>query len=200
MGSFSPAEGLWLLLGWGAEVSVKRSLVCWLILALSLGGCDGTRGPSTTEVAGTQITGTQPGDNSVEVLVFFGVAGSSECDEVESYPRLIPVDSDPVRGAFDALLAGPLSAETRATSWFSTATAGAVLSTDLVGGVLTVDMADLSRVIPNASSSCGSSAFLSQLQATAFQFEEVEEVIFLFEGSCDRLVEFLQMECTPAVR
>jgi spore germination protein GerM len=136
----------------------------------------------------------------VEVLVFFGVAGSGECDETEPYPRLIPADSDPVGGAFDALLAGPLPVETRATSWFSTATAGALLSTDLVDGVLTIDMADLSRVIPNASSSCGSSALLSQLQATAFQFEEVDEVIFLFEGSCDRLFEFLQMECTPAVR
>lgn len=179
---------------------MKRSLVCWLILALSLGACDGTRGPSTTGAAGTQITGNQPGDDTGEVLVFFGVAGSRECDEVESYPRLIPADSDPVRGAFDALLAGPLSAETGAISWFSTATAGAVLSTDLVDGVLTIDMADLSGVIPNASSSCGSSAFLSQLQATAFQFDEVEEVTFMFEGSCDRLFEFLQMECTPAVR
>jgi hypothetical protein len=83
---------------------------------------------------------------------------------------------------------------------FSADTDGAVLSTDLAGGVLTVDLADLSGVISNASSSCGSSAFLSQLRATAFQFEEVEEVTFLFEGSCDRLFEFLQMECTPAIR
>lgn len=177
---------------------MKRSLGCGLILAaLMLGACDGTQGPSTT---GETTQATQPGATSQEVLVFFGVDGSRECDEVESYPRVIPADSDPVRGAFDALLAGPLSAETGATSWFSTATADAVLSTDLVDGVLTIDMADLSGVIPNASSSCGSSAFLSQLQATAFQFEEVEEVIFLFEGSCDRLFEFLQMECTPAVR
>jgi spore germination protein GerM len=178
---------------------MKRSLGCCLILAaLMLGACDGTREPSTTGETGTQAT--QPGAASQEVQVFFGVDGSRECGEVVSYPRLIPADSDPIRGAFDALLAGPLSAETGATSWFSTATAGAVLSTDLVGSVLTIDMADLSGVIPNASSSCGSSAFLSQLQATAFQFEEVEEVIFLFEGSCDRLFEFLQMECTPAVR
>ena len=179
---------------------MKRSLVCWLILALMLGACDGTRGSSTTGDAGTQVTETQPGADTQEVLVFFGVAGSSECDEVEAYPRLIPPDSDPVRGAFDALLAGPLADEAAATSWFSNDTAGAVLSTDLADGVLTVDLAELSGLIPGASSSCGSSAFLSQLQATAFQFEGVEEVTFLFEGSCDRLFEFLQMECTSAIR
>lgn len=178
---------------------MKFSLVFCLILVLGLGACERTPSPSTG-VTGPQITSIRPDGGTVEVLVFFGVAGSSECDEVESYPRLIPSDSDPVRGAFDALLAGPMSTETRATSWFSTATDGAVLSTHLVGGLLTIDMADLSRVIPNASSSCGSSALLSQLKATAFQFEEVEEVMFLFEGSCDRFFEFLQMECTPAVR
>jgi spore germination protein GerM len=178
---------------------MKCSWGCWPTLAaLLLGACDGTQGPSTTGDIGTQAT--QPGAASQEVQIFFGLDGSNECDEVESYPRLIPADSDPVRGAFDALLARPLPAETGATSWFSADTAGAVLSTDLAEGVLTVDLADLSGVIPNASSSCGSSAFLSQLQATAFPFEEVEEVTFLFEGSCDRFFEFLQMECTPAIR
>jgi hypothetical protein len=156
-------------------VLLKRRLECLLILSLLLGACDGSQRPSTT--------GTQPGAATQEVLVFFGVAGSTECDEVEAYLRLIPGDADPVRGAFDALLAGPLEEETAATSWFSDDTAGAVLSTDLVDGVLTVDMADLSGVIPNA-----------------FQFEAVEEVTFLFEGSCDRLFMFLQMECSPAIR
>jgi spore germination protein GerM len=183
---------------------MKPSWGCWLTLAaLMLGACGGTQEPSTTGATGTQATGTQatqPGAASQEVQVFFGVDGSSECDEVESYPRLIAADSDPIRGVFDALLAGPLPAETGAASWFSADTAGAVLSTDLADGVLTVDLADLSGVIPNASSSCGSSALLSQLRATAFQFEEVEMVTFLFEGSCDRFFEFLQMECTPAIR
>jgi len=171
---------------------VKLRLGSLLVAALILGACDGSQRPP--------IASTQPGAAAQEVLVFFGVAGSTECDEVEAYLRLIPSDSDPVRGAFDALLAGPLEDETAATSWFSDDTAGAVLSTDLVDGVLTVDLADLSGVIPGASSSCGSSAFLSQLRATAFQFEAVEEVTFLFEGSCDRLFMFLQMECTPALR
>ena len=171
---------------------MKRRWGSLLVLTLILGACDGSQLPSTT--------GTQPGAVTQEVLVFFGVAGSTECDEVEAYRRLIPSDADPVRGAFDALLAGPREEETAATSWFSDDTAGAVLSTDLVEGVLIVDLADLSGVVPGASTSCGSSAFLSQLQATAFQFEAVAEVTFLFEGSCDRLFGFLQMECTPAVR
>ena len=171
---------------------MKLRLGCLLILALVLGACDGSQGPP--------ITGTEPGAATQEVSVFFGVAGSTDCDEVEAYLRLIPGDADPVRGAFDALLEGPLEEEAAATSWFSDDTAGAVLSTDLVDGVLIADLVDLSGVVPGASSSCGSSAFLSQLQATAFQFEAVEEVMFLFEGSCDRLFTFLQMECTPAVR
>lgn len=103
-------------------------------------------------------------------------------------------------GVFEALLAGPTESESSATSWFSAATADALRSASLEDGLLTVDLADLSSTISGASSSCGSSAFLAQLQVMGFQFVEVEEIVFQFEGSCEAFFGFLQMECTTVSR
>jgi spore germination protein GerM len=130
------------------------------------------------------------------VDVFFGVDGSSDCAEVQAFPRQVPSDLDPIQGAFEALLAGPTQAESGATSWFSADTGEALRSVTLADGLLTVDLDDLSSVISGASSSCGSAALLAQLQATGFQFPEVQQIEFQFEGSCEVFFNFLQMECT----
>jgi spore germination protein GerM len=137
-------------------------------------------------------TTTTPGQS---VDVFFGVDGAADCAEVQAFPRRVPSDPDPIQGAFEALLAGPTQAEAGATSWFSAETEDALRSVTLADGLLTVDLDDLSSVISGASSSCGSAALLAQLQATGFQFPEVQAIEFQFEGSCEGFFNFLQMEC-----
>ena len=176
--------------------SRSRSLLVVVVLLAACGS--GSQLVSTTPPSTSPATTTQAPSQTVEV--FFGIDGSADCSAVQSFQRPVSPNEDPIKVAFEALLAGPLESETHATSWFSDATAGSVRSTALSKGVLTVDLDDLSAIIPNASSSCGSAAFLSQLRATAFQFDEVAAVTFLFEGSCERLFQFLQMECTPATR
>ena len=47
------------------------------------------------------------------------------------------------------------------TSWFSPATAGALRNVTIKDGTAYVDLADLRSTIPNASTSCGSAAFLA---------------------------------------
>jgi spore germination protein GerM len=133
------------------------------------------------------------------VSVFFGVEGSADCTELQEFTRTVASSQDPIEGAFAALLGGPLESE-EASSWFSSATANALRSVALAEGVLTVDLDDISSLISNASSSCGSAALLAQIEATAFQFSEVEEVIVQFEGDCEAFFNFLQMSCTTLVR
>ena len=128
--------------------------------------------------------------------MFFGVDGSADCAEVRVFPRQIASGRDPIQGAFKALLAGPSAAEAGAVSWFSAETADALRSVSLFEGVLTVDLADISSIIPGASRSCGSAAFLAHLQATGFQSAEVQEIVFQFEGSRDLFFGFLQVDCS----
>jgi hypothetical protein len=109
---------------------------------------------------------------------------------------------DPVEVAFTQLLAGPTEPEriTGAGSMLGPSTAGMLRSVTVDVDVLVVDLEDLSRVIPNASSSCGSQALLAQLNATAFQFENILEVTYTFNGSCDAFGEFVQMGCVEVNR
>ncbi|HJQ94707.1 MAG TPA: GerMN domain-containing protein [Acidimicrobiia bacterium] len=164
-----------------------------LVVGCGTGGePSNTNGPSSTSPP-VLTTTTTPGQS---VDVFFGVDGSVDCAEVQAFPRQILSDLDPIQGAFESLLAGPTQAESGATSWFSADTSDALRSVTLADGLLTVDLDDLSSVISGASSSCGSAALLAQLTATGFQFPEVQEIEFQFEGSCDDFFNFLQMECT----
>jgi hypothetical protein len=58
-----------------------------------------------------------------------------------------------------------------------------------------VDFGDFSGIIPNASSSLGSTILLGELNATVFQFPAVRSVEYRFEGSCDAFANWLQLDC-----
>jgi len=170
--------------------AMNRTVVSLLLLVALLVACgDGGAATSTT---------AEPAPETVNV--FFVIPDLPTCGEVRAFPRPVPAGSDPIRAAFEAQVAGSLEGEEGVSSWFSPATAGAIVSVSLDQGLLTVDLEDLSALIPGASSSCGSEALLAELKATAFQFDQVEEVTFQFDGSCDRFFEFLQMECAITSR
>lgn len=143
---------------------------------------------STTSTTGSQLT---------TVEVFFSVGDGSDCSEVRAFPRDVAPGADPIRSAFDQLVSGPTDTESDAGagSFFSAQTTGTVDSTTLTDGLLVVDFNDLRPLIPNASTSCGSEALLSQLDSTGFQFELVERIRYEIEGSCDAFAEWLQREC-----
>lgn len=183
---------------------MRRSTWSYLVMTVLVVAACTRAAESTTTTGGPQST--PPSDSTISepqeqtVQVFFGVDRSVDCAEVQAFSRQIPSGQDPIPGAFEALLAGPVETESGATSWFSAETADALRSATVADGLLTVDLADLSSIIPGASSSCGSSAFLAQLQATGFQFAEVQEIDFQFEGRCDAFFGFLQMECIASRR
>jgi hypothetical protein len=104
-----------------------------------------------------------------------------------------------LRGAMQALLAGPTAAE-RARGyggWFSAKTGGHLRSVRLANGTAYIDFRSFKNDIPGASSSCGSTLLLAQLDRTATQFAAVERTVYSFDGSRRAFYEWLQ-RVTPA--
>lgn len=116
------------------------------------------------------------------------------CDRVLSLQRTVRPPAV-LTGAMRALLRGPTTAERRRGygGWFSSRTAGMLRSARVAGGVAFVDFADFSRIIRNASSSCGSALLLAQLDRTAKQFPTVRKTVYSFNGSVRAFYEWLQL-------
>lgn len=49
------------------------------------------------------------------------------------------------------------------------------------------------RIVPNASTSCGSALLLAQMNRTARQFPAVRRAIYSFDGDVGALYEWLQL-------
>ncbi|MDB4978559.1 MAG: hypothetical protein JWM56_745 [Candidatus Peribacteria bacterium] len=96
------------------------------------------------------------------------------------------------------LFAGPTDEEKKQgyQSFFSRQTAGAVRSLRLKNGTAYLDLKDLRQQIPNASSSCGSAEFLSQVDATLTQFPEIQRVIMAFDGDTKAFYDWVQLGCS----
>lgn len=87
----------------------------------------------------------------------------------------------------EGLLQGP--PDTRHTenlaSWFTQDTMGMLNNVAITPeGVTIIDFVDFSHTIPNASTSAGTRELFVQMNNTVFQFDEVEAVIYEFDGSC----------------
>ena len=129
------------------------------------------------------------------VLQVFTPRGAPGANCTRVYPLRRAVSGPAVlTGAMRALVAGPTASE-RARGyggWFSRKTAGTLRSVRLSGGIAYVDFRDFSRLIPNASSSCGSALLLAQLDRTAQQFPTVKRTVYSFNGNRRAFYEWLQ--------
>ena len=145
---------------------------------------------------GTGITASaraEPTADRALVEVFFARGSSASCSRVQALPRRV-LRPAVLTGALRALVAGPTRAE-RARGyggWFSSRTAGSVRSVRVARGTAHVDFRNFSRVIANASSSCGSTLLLAQLDRTARQFPTVQRTVYSFDGSRRAFYEWLQ--------
>lgn len=123
--------------------------------------------------------------------------GADGCATVYPVQRTVAKSSGVTRAALTELLQGA-SPEERTqgyTSWFSPATAGALRNVTIKDGTAYVDLADLRSTIPNASTSCGSAAFLAQLTETAKAAARVERVRLAIDGQPALLWGWLQRGC-----
>jgi hypothetical protein len=86
-------------------------------------------------------------------------------------------------------------------SWFSAATADVLRSAEVdSSGHATVDFHDLRNVIPNASSSAGSTLLLDELNSAVFRVAGIRSVEYRMNGSCDVFWEWLQYSCHTVTR
>jgi hypothetical protein len=153
-----------------------RWLAVLLVVLLTATGCGGQANDPTASDATPPHTPIDVTKRTVEVEVFLPRDDSEDpCTEVFGVPRTVDAD-DPVTGALEALLAGPTDSERAAgyRGWFSDRTAAALLHLEVVDGTAHVVFRDLRPVIPNASTSCGSSMLLAMLDPTLLQFDGID--------------------------
>jgi Sporulation and spore germination len=117
-----------------------------------------------------------------------------DCERVYPVRRTVRTPAV-LKGALQSLLRGPTAAERQRGygGWFSAGTAGMLRSIRLSRSIAYVDFRDFRRVIPNASSSCGSAMLLAQLDRTATQFPTVRRAIYSLNGSRSLFYEWLQL-------
>lgn len=119
----------------------------------------------------------------------------TDCDRVVAVPRSAS-GADAPTDTMTQLVAGPTEAEDAQGlhSWFSAGTAGMLRSVSVEGGVARVDFDPaLPSAIPNASTSCGSTLLLAQLDATIGQFDGVDRAVYSLGGDVDAFYAWLQM-------
>jgi putative hemolysin len=153
------------------------------------------RGECTPAVVETQ----EAVQATVDVDVFFSnEALGDPCGQVFPVSRSVPAD-DPVRAALEALVAGPTEEEVAEGygGWFSAETQDVLRSLTVADGTAHADFTDLRRVIPNASTSCGSAALLAELDTTLLQFPDVHATRYSINGSAEDFYEWLQLEAPP---
>ncbi len=202
---------------------VLQGAVLTATAALALAGCTSSSGPapspSTTSAAtptsatptaspsGTASPGaTASPPSTTTVFVFLGntiVNRDADCALSYPVPRSVPAPADPVgltAAAVEELLAGPTPAEQANgyTSWFSQATADDLISVRLVGATAYVNLENHSQDIPNASTSCGSAQYLSQLDNTVRTASGASRVLYAFDGDPEAFWNWLQIGCSAA--
>lgn len=125
--------------------------------------------------------------------------GNTDCSVVFPVERLIIKTDDPATAALEKLFLGPTPYEMANgySSFFSYFTRDALKSVTVKDGTAYVNLTDLREVIPNASASCGSAAFLASMQRTLWQFPEITRVLFAIDGDLVAFYEWLQIGCTP---
>ena len=149
---------------------------------------------ASTPAATQGATGTQA------VSIYAPRGTGNNCARVLPLKRLVHTPGV-LKGAVQALLAGPTKTE-RARGyggWFSARTAGHLRSVRIAGDVAYIDFRNFAHDIPNASSSCGSTLLLAQLDRTVKQFSTVRGSVYSFDGSRGAFYAWLQREA-PTTR
>lgn len=202
-----------------------RQLLVALVLGgtLAVASCASGPAPSGSPSAGTPTTPvptpsvpTTPGTaapssaaptaapseaTTMTVTLYFSNTildpGATDCAQVYAVHRTLPKSEDVLGATMRELLAGPTAAEAAKGygSWFSPATAEALISAKTSGKNSYINLADIRAIIPNASTSCGSASLLAQLRTTAQQAAMTPRVLFAINSQPTTFWEWLQLGC-----
>lgn len=188
--------------------SSGHAVVALIAIAVVVCACGGTDTSTTTlsesTTSDSERQTTSQGSGTQTILVAFASGDATDCAAVTSYEREISADQDLITTSFELLVAGPNVEEMAqgANSVFADESSGALWSVTFRENeqLLIVDFRDVRSLLSNASTSCGSQSLLAQLNATAFQFEDVVRVRYEIDGNCDTFSEWLQIECMEYTR
>jgi hypothetical protein len=123
-------------------------------------------------------------DTTVKVFLFCKSNGGVMPVELHSAGRVVPDDGAPLRAALTQLLLGVTPAEDEAglTSAFSSFTAGGLRGVTVKTGIARLDLTDGFESTTNFSTSNLAGIVLSQIEATALQFPDIQGIEFAIEG------------------
>lgn len=197
---------------------VLRGVVFAVTAASLLAGCTSSMGepratPSTstdgtspTQMASPATPSATASGAATTAAAFIFLGNSilnrdADCSLTFPVPRRVAVTADAValtEAAIEELLAGPTPAEQANgyTSWFSQATAGDLISVRVAGDTAYVNLANHAGRINNASTSCGSAGYLSQLDNTVRTASGATRVLYAFDGDPEAFWYWLQIACT----
>lgn len=142
-----------------------------------------------------------PAIEKTSFSVYFGNsqknANIQDCSLVYPVSREIPKTLAVGQMSLEELFKGPTAEEQKNgyTSFFSSATKDILKKINIDEKTAYVDLKDIRSLVPNASSSCGSAQFLSEMTNTLKQFANIEKVIFAIEGDPKAFYEWLQLSC-----
>ena len=171
---------------------MKRLIVLIVVLLIGIGAI-------ASAASAPQAPPSTDGRMDVKVFAPRGGPGLT-CARVYPLRRTVPTPAV-LKGAMRVLLAGPTAAERRRGygGWFSSKTANKLRAVLVRSGVAYIDFSDMRRVIPNASSSCGSALLRAQLNKTATQFPSVRRTVYSFNGDRRAFYEWLQRDAPEAL-
>ncbi len=144
----------------------------------------------------------KPIAGKLTLKIYFGnkkLNPETDCKQVFAVKRVIPETKAVAKAALGELFAGPTAKEKEEgyASFFSSATKGILKKVTVDQETAYVDLIDIRNLIPNASTSCGSSEFLAEMTTTLKQFATVKKIVFAIDGSPSTFYEWLQLACPP---
>lgn len=152
-----------------------------------------TQGSSPSYTPTAQASPDESSPPAGEVLVFYVKVDGDPYDRSSYVPLKVPVEpdlsaSDRLEVALLTQLKGDTSQAEQEDlgSIFTQATQNMLNAAIIQGDEATVNFADFSSTLSGASTSEGRIPFFTALNATVFQFPEVQRITYQFDGDCDR--------------
>jgi spore germination protein GerM len=120
----------------------------------------------------------------VKVFLFCNDEGGVMPVDLHPVDRVVPNDGEPLRAALTQLLLGVTPAEAQAGlgSAFSSFTAGGLRGVTVRSGIARLDLTTGFETTNNFSTTNMSGVVLSQIEATVFQFPNIQGIEFTIEG------------------
>jgi len=150
------------------------------------------------------VTTTAPtipeNQKTISFSVFFAQknVSANDCSATLPVTRTIPYTKDVAQASLNQLFTGPTADELkRGYSSAFTASSSPLIRIFIKDSVAYIDLQDIRKTQSHISTSCGSSAFIAQVENTLTQFSNIQKIIFAIQENPQTFYEWTQIGCTP---